>query len=61
MNPTLHEILIHGATIIENSLLAIGQLSEESLEARNKHLYRENFTRKFSIEQYNLDVDHRLL
>ncbi|KAK9688610.1 hypothetical protein QE152_g35188 [Popillia japonica] len=63
MTPTMHKILTHGATIIENALLPIGQLSEEAAEARNKHfrVYRENFARKFSREQCNLDVYHRLL
>lgn len=37
MTPTVHKILIHGATVIENALLPIGQLSEEAAEARNKH------------------------
>lgn len=37
MTPTMHKILIHGGQIISNSLLPIGQLSEEAAEARNKH------------------------
>lgn len=63
MTPTMHKILIHGATIIENSLLPIGQLSEEAQEARNKHFrkYRENFARKFSREECNKDIYYRLL
>lgn len=63
MTPTMHKILIHGATIIEKALLPIGQLSEEAAEARNKHfrVYRQNFARKFSREHCNLDVYHRLL
>lgn len=63
MTPTMHKILMHGATIIEKALLPIGQLSEEAAEARNKHFraYRQNFARKFSREQCNLDVYHRLL
>lgn len=63
MTPTLHKVLIHGAAIIENSLLPIGQLSEEAQEARNKHfrMYRENYARKFSREQCNRDIYHRLL
>lgn len=52
MRPTLHKILVHGATVIENAIFPIGQLSEEAVEARNKHFrsYRINYTRKFSIE-----------
>lgn len=63
MTPTVHKILIHGATIIEHALLPIGQLSEEAAEARNKHfrLYRTNFARKFSRESCNLDILNRLL
>lgn len=37
MTPTMHKILLHGADIIENAILPIGQLSEEAAEARNKH------------------------
>lgn len=36
MTPTMHKILIHSVTVIENALLPIGLLSEEA-EARNKH------------------------
>lgn len=63
MTPTVHKILIHGATVIEKALLPIGQLSEEPAEARNKHfrLYRTNFARKFSRESCNLDIFNRLL
>lgn len=63
MTPTLHKILIHGASIIENAFLPIGQLSEEAAEARNKHFrsYRLNFARKFSRETCNQDIYQRLL
>ncbi|CAG9840685.1 unnamed protein product [Diabrotica balteata] len=63
MTPTMHKILVHGAEIIENALLPIGQLSEEAAEAKNKHfrLYRENYARKFSREECNLDIFNRLL
>lgn len=63
MTPTMHKILIHGATVIEKALLPIGLLSEEAAEARNKHfrMYRYNFARKFSREQCNFDVLNRLL
>jgi hypothetical protein len=46
ITPTTHKILIHGAIVIENALLPIGQLSEEAAEARNKY-FRQNFTRSF--------------
>jgi hypothetical protein len=63
MTPTMHKILIHGAIVIENALLPIGQLSEEAVEARNKYfrLYRQKFSRKFSRVSRNLDVLNRLL
>jgi len=62
LTPTMHKILIHGAIVIENILLPIGQLSEEAAEARNKYirLYRKNFARKFSRVSCNLDVLNRL-
>lgn len=63
MTPTIHKILTHGTTIIEHAILPIGQLSEEAAEARNKHfhMYRQNFSRKFSREHCNKDVLNRLL
>ncbi|CAH2101214.1 unnamed protein product [Euphydryas editha] len=49
MTPTMHKILVHGATVIAHALLPIGLLSEEAAEARNKHFrqYRQSFARKF--------------
>lgn len=64
MSPTLHKILIHGATVISHAIVPIGnKLSEEAAEARNKHfgLYRQNFSRKCSREACNNDVLKRLL
>lgn len=63
MTPTMHKVLIHGATVIEKALLPIGMLSEEAAEARNKHfrLYRQNFARKFSRVDCNRDIINRLL
>lgn len=63
MTPTMHKILLHGATVISEALLPIGLLSEEAAEARNKHfrLYRQNFARKFSRVQCNIDIINRLL
>lgn len=34
MPASVHKILFHGAIIIKNALLPIGQLSEEVIEAR---------------------------
>jgi hypothetical protein len=63
MTPTMHKILIHGAIAVENTLLPMGQLSEEAAEARNKYfrLYQQNFARKCSRVSCNLDVRNRLL
>ena len=63
MTPTMDKILRHGATIIDQAILPIGQLSEEAAEARNKHFrdYRQNFSRKFSREICNRDIINRLL
>jgi len=49
MTLTMHKILIHGAIVIENTLLPIGQLSEVAAEARNKYvrLYRQNLQGSF--------------
>lgn len=61
MTPTMHKILIHGAIVIKNALLPIGQLSEEAAEARNKHLLsRQDFARKFSRESCNRDIYNHL-
>ncbi|CAG9840790.1 unnamed protein product [Diabrotica balteata] len=63
MSPTVHKMLIHGAQVIEQAILPIGQLSEEVAEARNKHFrkYRVDFSRKFSRIDCNRDVLNRLL
>lgn len=57
MSPTLHKILMHGATVISHSILPIGQLSEKAAEARN----RQNFSRKFDRVKCNRDILNRLL
>lgn len=63
MTTTIHKILIHGGSVIKESLLPIGQLSEEAAEARNKHFreYRSNFARKFNRTECNKDILNRLL
>lgn len=47
---SVHKVLIYGSDIIENALLPIGELSEESAEANNKNIkeFRRSNTRKFS-------------
>jgi len=48
MPSSLHKVLIHGAQIIENSILLVGMLGEEASEAQNKHYksYRNEHCRK---------------
>lgn len=63
MSPTLHKYFIHGPEIIALAPLPIGQLTEESQEARNKDFksYREHFSRKSSRENTIEDVFNRFL
>lgn len=63
MPTSLHKILIHGHQIIDNMGIAIGLLSEDAQESRNKDVrhYRENFSRKFSRKMAMEDTYHRLM
>nr|XP_022912276.1 probable ATP-dependent RNA helicase ddx56 [Onthophagus taurus] len=63
MPTSVHKILIHGAAVIKESLLPIGELSEEAQEAKNKQVrrFRECHTRKCSRLQTNEDLFKRLL
>ena len=63
LSPSVHKVLIHGHVIIDNSELAVGKLSEEAQEARNKELkrFRNNNSRKISRLATNEDVLHMLL
>lgn len=63
MPATVHKILVHGAEVIQSSLLPIGQLSEEAQEARNKDCrrFRQNNTRKQSRIATNTDLLNMLL
>lgn len=62
MSPTLHKVLIHGAHIAKESLMPLGKLAEDALEALNKVLrkYRREYTRKCSREATNEDMIKRL-
>jgi hypothetical protein len=51
MPPTVHKLLIHGADIIENEVLPIGQLSEVAQEARNKDFKRTGKNRNLPQTQ----------
>lgn len=62
--PTLvHKLLIHGPQIIQNSVLPIGQMSEDAQEACNKffRIYRLHFTRKNYRQRTMEDVFKRFL
>ena len=63
MPVSVHILLIHGGSIINNSLLPIGMMSEESQEARNKDnkLFRRKHARKTSRVDNMSDVFHRLM
>lgn len=52
MPSTLHKILMHGADIINMSILPVGMLGEEGSEARNKNYknFRQFHSRKHSRE-----------
>lgn len=59
----MHKILTHGASVIAELIVPIGELSEEALEARNKDIkkYREFHARKNSRIGTNEDIFRRLL
>ena len=59
----VHIILMHGADIINNSVIAIGKLSEEAIERGHKVIrkYREHHARGFSRLKTNEDIFNRLL
>lgn len=63
LSPTVHKILVHGATIMKHLILPIGMCSEEAQETRNKCLrkYRERHARKFSRIVNIEDVFNRLM
>ena len=63
MPVTVHKVLIHGAKVIENASLPIGQFAEEAEEANNKIFkrIREFNTRKISRMATNEDLGHKLL
>ena len=63
MSTTIHKILVHGGSVIKDSILPIGQSSKEAAEARNKHFreYRYNFARKFNRTECNKHILNRLI
>lgn len=63
LSPSVHKMLVHGATIIKHCLLPIGMMSEEVQERRNKCIrrFRENHSRKFNRLVNIEDVFKRLM
>ena len=63
MTLTIHKILIHGSTVIKQASLPIGQMSEKTPEAGNKHfrLCWQNYARMFSREACDRSVINRLI
>lgn len=63
MPQSVHKLLIHGTSIMEEAIMPIGTLSQEAQEARNKDVrnYREFHARKFSRTQNVEDILHMLL
>lgn len=64
MPSSVHKVLIHGESIITyNSILPLGQLSEDAQESRNKDYkkFRLHHSRKCSRTATNEDVFHTLL
>lgn len=63
MPTTVHKILIHGAEVLEHSLLPIGQMSEDAQESCNKYMirFREDCARKYSRKKNLEDVFLRFL
>lgn len=63
MPVTVHKILVHSAEVIKTCIVPIGQISEESQEARNKDCrrFREHHTRKQSRISTNRDMLNMLI
>lgn len=63
MTPTIHRVLAHGKEIIENSMLPLGELTEEAQEARNRDVKKIRLfnTRKSSKIAQNMDLMEYLL
>ncbi|KAJ4428580.1 hypothetical protein ANN_24624 [Periplaneta americana] len=63
MPATVHKILTHGADVMNNRILPVGQLSDDAQEARHKEyrFFREHNTRKTSRINCNKDLSHMLL
>lgn len=63
MTPTVHKVLCHGKIIMENSILPLGELTEEPQESRNrdfKHVHQFG-SRKCSRQSQNEDIFQTLI
>ncbi|GFQ92133.1 uncharacterized protein TNCT_540451 [Trichonephila clavata] len=63
MPRSLHKVLIHGGLLVNDSIIPIGQMSEEVKETRNKdsRYFCEHHTRKFNRKQSIEDMIQMLL
>ena len=63
MPTSVHKVLIHGAEIVKDALLPIGQLSKDAQESRNKDIknFRLHHSRKCSRESNMRDIFNRFL
>lgn len=63
MHKFLFTVLIHGPSIIKESLLPMGELFEETQEEKNKDIryFREHHTRKNSCVKTNEDLFLRMI
>jgi len=62
MSPYVHIVLIHGADLVEENIIPIGQLSEDAQESRHKDArnFRRDFARKSCRKFTNKDLMSRL-
>ncbi|GFV71004.1 dna-mediated transposase [Trichonephila clavipes] len=60
---SLHKALIHGGLLVNGSILHIGQMSEEAIEARNKDstYFREHHSRKLNSKKSMEDMIQMLI
>lgn len=63
LSPSVHRMLVHGASIIKHCILPIGMMSEEVQERGNKSIryFREHHSRKCGRQANIEDVFKRLM
>lgn len=57
MPATVHKILVHGASIIKNCIIPIGQMSEEASEAKNKEIRKARLGHTMKTSRYRTNYD----